>query len=154
MNCKHFKRRSKNYKYYLYCAKLKKEITLDKCKNCKKKEYKTYKQLKTTSVIRKKTPKLAKLERGRYSIITQNICLCTVCQNAPKEHLHEIYAGSRRKLSMKWGLCIPICHECHSKYQNDKEFNDYWYKIGQKSFMKYYNKTADEFREIFGKNYL
>lgn len=36
----------------------------------------------------------------------------------------------------------------------DKKLCLKWQKIGQKAFMEYYNKTIEEFIQIFGRNYL
>lgn len=156
MNCKHFKRRSKNYKYYLYCTKLKKEITFENCKCCDLKEYKERKPIK------KRTAKQAKLERDRFSILTNNLNKCIECGREHCEiNLHEIFYGTgKRKLSMKYGLVIPLCTvSCHNQVNSigihfDKQMCDKWVIKGQKKYMKHYNKTKDEFRKVFGKNYL
>lgn len=142
MNCKHFKRRSKNYKYYLYCTKLKKEIESEDCQNCKYKEYKKVKPL------RQQSSKQNKLERNRYSIFTNNFERCIECGGKATDK-HEIYRGKNRRTSIKWGMVIPLCRACHVS----SEIEAKWRIIGQDKFMNYYNKTVDEFVDIFGKNY-
>ena len=53
---------------------------------------------------------------------------------------------------MKYGLCLPICESCHSKYQNNFLFNKEWHKKGQAIFSKAYPDL--KFEDIFKKNYL
>lgn len=63
-NCKNL-RQKLNRK--LYCHKLKKEIKILECSNCKYKEY----LIKSNSTkLEKKTYKQTKLERNRFSILT------------------------------------------------------------------------------------
>ncbi len=168
MNCKHFKRRSKNYKYYLYCNKLKKEITFDDCRGCEFKEYKQRKPIKVSKPINAKKPikqrtyKQAKLERDRFSIITDDLKICIECGNENSNiNIHEIFYGTgKRKLSIKYGLVIPLCSDnCHDQVNMtgihfDLVMRDKWYLIGQKKAMEYYNWDKEEFIKIFGRNYL
>lgn len=142
MNCKHFRKRSKNYTNYFYCTTLKKEITFKDCQNCKYKEYKKVKPLKQQS------SKQNKLERSRYSIFTSDFDKCIECGGKATDK-HEVYRGKNRRTSIKWGLVIPLCRTCH----NDAEIEAKWRLKGQEKFMNYYNKTVDEFVDIFGKNY-
>ena len=155
MNCKHFKRRSKNYKYYLYCNKLKKEIIFDNCRGCEFKEYKKYKERKP---IKQRTSKQAKAEVNRFSILTDDLEHCIICGKAPVNK-HEIFYGSNRHNSIKHGLVIPLCTKEHHKgnvegIHADKELDLKWKQKGQQSFMKHYNKNVEDFIEVFGKNYL
>jgi hypothetical protein len=142
-NCKHFRKRSKNYTNYFYCTTLKKETTFEDCQNCKYKEYKKVKPLKQRSF------KQNKLERNRYSIFTNNFERCIECGKKATDK-HEIYRGKNRHTSIKWGLVIPLCRTCH----NDPEIEQKWRIKGQQKFMQHYDKTIDEFIKIFGKNYL
>ncbi len=144
MKCKNFKVRSKKYKYYNYCTLLKKEIQYNYCKNCEYKEYKQYKSIK------QKTSKQAKLENNRFSLFTSDLSKCYFCPNN-KEHMHEIFRGRNRPNSMKYGLCLPICHVCHERYQDDPIFNEIWHIKGQEVFEKHYPDL--DFLEIFGRNY-
>ena len=144
MKCKHLKIRSKKYKYFNYCSVLKKEIQYSNCKNCEYKEYKNYKPL------RKKSSKQTKLERTRFSLFTDNLSECYFCDN-PKNDMHEIFSGRNRTASMKYGLCLPLCRSCHSKYQNDPLFNEIWHVRGQLKFEEVYPNL--NFLEIFKKNY-
>lgn len=100
--------------------------------------------------MKQKSNKLANLERNRFSLFTDDLTKCYFCPNK-KDHMHEIYSGCRRQPSMKYGLCLPICESCHSKYQNNKVFNDLWHKKGQIAFETTYPDL--NFIDIFGKNY-
>ena len=104
-------------------------------KNIKAKE-ETKNYLKKTK-IRKKSKKLAKKEKNRYSILTNNLEKCFFCLNK-KEELHEIFRGRNRQKSIKYGLIIPICSECHKKItlKRDKNLENYAKKI----FIKKYSK--------------
>ena len=98
-------------------------------------------------VIKKKSNKLAKLEKERYSILTNNLKICYICKTK-KEDLHEIYGGRNRKISIKNGFVVPLCRKCH---QN----NEILQKL-QRELQKKYEKThtREEFIKLIGKNYL
>lgn len=101
--------------------------------------------------LKKKSKKLAKLEKNRFSIITNNLGKCYIC-GAKKEDLHEIFAGKNRQMSMKYGLVIPVCRKCHKMIPKDKTLNEKLHKVGQKAFEKKYK--TENFVKIFEKNYL
>lgn len=109
------------------------------------------KKIKKSAEIKKKSSKLAKLEKNRFSIITNNLEKCYFCQNQ-KEDLHEVIEGKNRQVSMKYGLVIPICRKCHEKVTNDKTLQEKLHKVGQKAFEKHYK--TENFIQVFGKNYL
>ncbi len=150
-----------NYCIYLkkrkgkpFCKHCNKEITFDKCKNCKHKEYKIKKKYK----IKQRTYKQAKAEAKRFSILTDDLKHCIICGKAPVNK-HEIFYGSNRHNSIKYGLVIPLCTSEHhvgnaKGIHADKKLDLEWKQKGQQAFMKHYNKNVDEFISIFGKNYL
>jgi len=100
--------------------------------------------------MKKKSSKLAKLERNRFSILTNNLDYCIICGKT-KQDLNEIYPGRNRQNSMKYGLVIPICRSCHTKYTNDRNMQLYWMKLGQEKFEEMYE---EDFISIFKRNYL
>lgn len=107
--------------------------------------------------IKKKSSKLAKLERNRFSIITKDLEHCYLCtkkgiKNIPKDDLHELVEGKNRQVSMKYGLVIPICRKCHNLVTNDRTLQEKLHKVAQKEFKKHYK--SENFVQIFGKNYL
>lgn len=100
--------------------------------------------------MKQKTRKLDNLERNRFSIITDNLNYCIVC-GKPKQDLNEIFGGRNRQNSMKYGLVIPMCRNCHIKYTNDNDMQLEWKKLGQEVFNDTYN---EDFVDIFKRNYL
>lgn len=101
--------------------------------------------------MKNKSSKLAKLERDRFSLFTDNLSECFLCPSTYQVTKHEIFRGRNRANSMKYGLILPLCLKCHEKYQEDKEFNDYWHKRGQEEFENHYSDI--DFISIFRKNY-
>ena len=102
--------------------------------------------------IKKKSSKLAKLEKNRFSIITNKLDICYVCKQNKREDWHEAIEGKNRQTSMKYGLVIPICRKCHEKVTNDKTLQEKLHKVGQKAFEKHYK--TENFIQVFGKNYI
>lgn len=72
---------------------------------------------------------------------------------------HEIFEGNggNRKKSIEDGLVIFTTPELHrtSKYSIHKNPKEWiWLKeLGQKTWMEYYNKTKEDFRKRYYKNY-
>ena len=100
--------------------------------------------------MKKKSYKLAKLEKERFSILTDDLDHCIICKK-PRENLHEVYFGKNRQLSMKYGCVLPLCYTCHISIHN-KSALDLIYKIKmQNAFEKTYPEK--NFIKIFGKNY-
>lgn len=143
--CKNLKKK----KNKPYCNVLKKEITLSLCSKCVNKEYKksTYKWKKIH-----KSGQIAKLERKRTSVFTDDLEHCLIC-GAKKEELHEIFAGRNRINSMKYGFVLPLCHKCHFLNQNNSFFNDFWHKNCQE-YWECNIGSRNEFIKVFRRNYL
>ncbi len=103
--------------------------------------------------MKNKTSKLARMENNRFSILTDNLNQCYYC-NALKNDLHEIFGGCRRKVSIKYGLVVPVCRTCHMIIENDEEVKLKMKQNAEKLWIKYYNKTIEDFIKEFGKNYI
>ena len=74
-------------------------------------------------------------------------------------HRHEAFFGVRnRQKSIDDGLVVFLTPELHNMSNKgvhyNKEFNLMIKKEAEKTWLKYYNKTIDDFRERYGKNYL
>ena len=142
-NCKYLKQKL-NHK--LECKLNNKIITLKDCSNCKYKEYKSNnhqinKVLSNkkndfggSAKMKNKSNKLAKLERKRTSLFTDDLEHCIICGKF-KDHLHEIFFGKNRVNSIKYKLVIPVCFECHNKIHNDVKLQKEWYVKGQTKFI-------------------
>ena len=154
----------KKFNKTIFCKIKIKQITPSDCRNCN--QYKphncnsNYNKMQNYSTLRskkmykmkKKSAKLAKLEKNRFSVFTDNLDKCYLCPNK-KDHLHEIFAGRNRQNSMKYGFVLPLCEKCHSKYQNDALFNRKWYVICRNYFEKNIG-TREEFIKTFRKSWL
>ena len=161
MNCINLKQKLDKT---LYCKYKKCTIKISECNGCPYKTYKTeniknsfYKSknaliFQKTVQISKKSKKLAKMERDRFSLFTDDDTKCMLCGSTYQLTWNEVYRGRNRKLSMQYGLCQRLCLSCHMKYQEDANFNDMWHKKGQLEFIKNYPEL--DFTKIFGKNYL
>ena len=79
---------------------------------------------------------------------------CFLCQN-PNTQTHHIFGGANRKNSDKYGLTVKLCQEHHTG-NHGVHFNqtlmDYLHVVGQTKFEEHF--PDEDFREIFGKNYL
>ena len=101
--------------------------------------------------MRKKTYKLAKLEKNRKSVFTDNLDYCIIC-GSKKEHLHEVFPGAYRQHSMKHNMVLPLCVYHHTQIHRDIELSLYWKRLCQQKFEEF--QTRDEFIKIFGRSYL
>ena len=103
--------------------------------------------------MKQKSSKLAKLERSRFSIFTDDLDTCMFCGLSATD-LNEIFRGRNRRNSMKYGAVQPLCRKCHSKITNNTELENKWKIKGQKRVMEYYKMSIEEFIDIFHRNYL
>ena len=164
-----------------YCKLMNKEIQLSTCRECNNKKYKkstsdkkspaaSGQQKSNNNQMRKysqtlakkqqkpvkmqnKSNKLASLERNRYSVFSNDTERCYLCGSTYKLTWHEIYTGKNRQNSMRYGLCLRLCLNCHSKEQEDSQFNDYWHNQGQLYWEKNIG-SREEFIKVFRRNYI
>lgn len=163
MKCIYLKQKF-NHKFE--CKRNKEEICLRNCSNCSYKEYK-----KCTKIVKKKTTdnkectksqkycakiktkssRLAKLERDRFSLFTDDLDHCIIC-GKKKDHIHEVFFGRNRLNSMKFGLTIPLCNYHHQMMHSNPVLSTEYKKRGQALFDRAYPDL--KFEDIFKKNYL
>ena len=90
--------------------------------------------------------------------IIQNEKECFICGTTNWLEEHHIFESFNRKLSEKYGLKVWLCHSHHNEppfgVHHNKDNMLKLKQVGQKTFMNHYNKTEDEFREVFGRSYL
>lgn len=101
-----------------------------------------------SSLIKKKSNKLAKLERQRdKGLVKEGICeFCG--QYSKRLDPHEIYGGSNRQRSIKYKFVKLICPKCHLNENIIKQL-----RIDtQKEYEK--NHTRESFIKLIGKSYL
>lgn len=103
---------------------------------------------KEVTEIKKKSKKLAKLERQRDKDIVKE-GICEFCGKYSKRlDPHEVYGGSNRKRSIKNKFVKLICPKCHS---NEAIINQLRIDT-QKEYMK--THTEEEFMKLIGKSYI
>lgn len=144
-NCVYLKQRLDRT---IYCKKQDKTITFKDCSGC---EYKEYRIVQKQNVINKKNKTIFKLERNRFSILTNDLTKCIICGNK-KEHLHEVFPGRNRSNSMKYGCVIPLCSNHHREIHDNIELATYYKILAQQRFNEVFQYLS--FIEIFKKNYL
>lgn len=105
-------------------------------------------KVKIRKPLRKKSRKMAKMERNRESIITDNMDRCFIC-GGKKCDTHEIFGGCNRQKSIEHKLVIPICRLEHS---NIKNYEEWLHRLGQKKFEETHSRA--EFIKEFGKSFL
>lgn len=95
------------------------------------------------------------------SIMQVNKNQCYRCKRYIQTEEHHIFGGvANRPKSEKYGLKVYLCHDCHNRDKKhksihfDKEEMLKLHQEGQLIYMKYYNKTIDDFRKEFKINYL
>lgn len=101
--------------------------------------------------MRAKSNKLAKLERTRYSVFTEDLECCFFCGKSPVD-IHEVYGGRNRRASMINGLCLPLCRLCHLNITVNSNKNLQLKRYCQIEYEKMFGH--DKFMEITGKSYL
>ena len=84
---------------------------------------------------------------------------CYVCGTRNNLHLHHTVFGKNRKKADEDGLTVWLCYEHHEGtfgvhgkcgHYLDEQLK----KTAELKWIKHYNKTEDDFRERYGKNYL
>ena len=94
---------------------------------------------------------------NRFSIL-QDIKRCYVCGTKIGLHTHEVYFGKNRQKSIEDGCCIYLCGTHHNLSNKGIHFDHNLdlkvKKIMEEKWLKYYNKTVDDFIIRYGKNYI
>ena len=87
---------------------------------------------------------------------------CYLCQrngNGDPLDKHHVFSGPNRKLSTKYGAVVYLCHDrCHENgpeavHRNaavNRKLQAEW----QERLMEENGWTVDDFRKVFGKNYI
>ena len=93
----------------------------------------------------------------RYSLLQDEV-RCYVCNSTQNIHIHEVFFGKNRKKSIEDGCCVYLCGKHHNQSKDGVHFNhklDIELKTQMELYwLKYYNKTIDDFIERYGKNYI
>lgn len=84
---------------------------------------------------------------------------CFLCGEWGLLEDHHIFGGSNRKKSEQYGLKVGLCGiKCHREgpkaVHRCAETAQKIHEYGQYKYMREHNATVDEFRSLFGRNYL
>ena len=94
---------------------------------------------------------------ARFSI-TQDRKQCIVCGSMQNIHIHEVFFGKNRAKSIIDGCCVYLCGKHHNQSNEGVHFNHELdislKKMMESSWLKYYNKSVDDFIKRYGRNYL
>ena len=88
--------------------------------------------------------------------------VCFLCgRNGTTDPLdaHHIFGGANRKLSEKYAMVVPLCHDrCHENGKDAVHRNaataQALHEFGQRLAMERFGWSIEEFRAVFGRNYL
>lgn len=93
---------------------------------------------------------------GMRSII-QEEKRCYICGSTRWIEIHHVYGNAYRTKADRYGLTVPLCHECHNEpggVHYNGEIRQKLQAHVQKKAMEHYGWTEDEFRSLFGQNYI
>lgn len=165
----------------LYCKKLNKQITFKDCSNCpykayksptvnglsnKKVDFKTQQRrlknnnLQNHSNLRAKSEYKYRPKKGKCSNYYNDVSIMPpstlyYTKKTKGCQKHHVFGGvANRPKSEKYGLFIWLTLKQHDYLHNHPKEMIGIKKEAQKSFMRYYDKTVEEFRSIFGKSWL
>ena len=90
--------------------------------------------------------------------IIQDTKECYICGGRRWLEEHHCFHGANRKLSEKYGLKVWLCHYCHNEPPNgihhNKQNRESLQAKVQRIAMDHYRWSVEDFRKIFGRNYL
>lgn len=96
--------------------------------------------------------KKSNLERKRFSIIYSDLTRCAECKSTFAVQKNEVYEGAKRTTSMINGFVVPLCHFCHNRFHNDRQFALKYKKMFQKKYEE--EHSHDQFMNLIHRNYL
>lgn len=83
---------------------------------------------------------------------------CFMCGKWDDMEMHHIFPGCLRKKSDKYGLVVPLCHQCHNEpphgVHHCRETANILKRYGQRKVMREQGWDKERFIFEFGKNYL
>lgn len=94
------------------------------------------------------------LDRNGYAPSLFEGEFCAICGKYGDLVRHEIYGGTRRSNSKKYGAWLTLCPRCHEAVHAEPKTYLLLKEVGQRSVMDYYRMTTEDFINKFGKNYL
>lgn len=88
-----------------------------------------------------------KLERG---------IICELCFNHEATETHEVFSGSNRNNSIKYGCQMKLCKTCHDNWHTKltKDEKSTIKGTEQRRTMNQHNLTIHDFIKIFGRSWI
>ena len=80
--------------------------------------------------------------------------VCFICGQYATECHHVLHGTANRKLADKDGLTVMLCHTCHMNLHDKGNFDKELQRIAQAKWMEHYGKSADDFRQRYGKSWI
>lgn len=108
--------------------------------------------IKNKKTLKSRTNRQAKREKERFSIIYRDLTKCCNCGSKIGIEKNEVFEGSYRQISIRYGMVCPFCKTCHTQFHNDIMLNLFYKVMFEKEFLKTHSK--EEFIKIFGQDYI
>lgn len=90
--------------------------------------------------------------------ILQDTKECYICGSCQWLECHHVFGGANRKKSEQYGLKVWLCHSHHNEPPHGVHFNinanQQLKATAQLKAMAHYGWSINDFRGVFGKNYL
>lgn len=89
------------------------------------------------------------MQKGKY---------CIICGQKNNLHKHHIFMGNKqRSIADREGCWVWLCYEHHlgsEGVHNNKELDEGLKKECEYRWLEEHSATIDDFRKVFGKNYV
>lgn len=80
---------------------------------------------------------------------------CFLCESTQHLHKHHVWHGTgNRKCAEEDGLFVKLCLYCHKNLHDKGIYDKYLMAIGERAWLKHYNKSIEDFIKRYGKNVL
>lgn len=95
------------------------------------------------------------MAKKRESILVYDLEHCLICGRT-HPHLHEVFFGRNRQISIRYKMILPLCcehHEGDNGPHKDRTTDLFYKKLAQEKWEAVYGSRED-FINVFGKSYL
>lgn len=148
--CIYYRIRSKKYKKYIYCTKLKKEIKNFECRDCRLKEYKKKNPIKGKKHKQTKEKEISK--EVKEAVWNRDNHQCIFC----KKEVSMFYANAHYVPRSLGGRGIEeniftACEDCHREQDNGLNTKEYDLKV--ENYLKSIYKANWDKQKLIYKKY-
>ena len=90
------------------------------------------------------------------TVMTDNDEQCFLCKKYAPLEWHHIFGGANRINSEKYGLVVPLCHECHNEPPDGVHFNKENRLNLQAKAQRVFEsiESHEKFMKVFGRDYI